>query len=314
LNNLPGVLALLAFEAVASAAPLTVVCSADVPIVEARQEATASVLTDFSPAASLRYEWKASGGSLSRTSESAVQWSPNGAPSGPYTLSVTVTAPDGSSASCSVVVLAGRETRGGGGRGQTRELRSAMLLPGKNEAENFGLYSYMLLGSKPNAGNRERYVTFLKAFTDTVASYDRLSEQLTPPQLNIAYLPVRDDAPANFKVEEWLLDHYDYDRAKRLLESIPGVHTGDGPYIISSDHPLTGAGHPPERYLFEDLTTAPVTVVKFWVDQFRIQTAQERWDHATLSGVALRIRTSLEIAAVAYPEIRSSIASLLKTN
>jgi hypothetical protein len=172
----------------------------------------------------------------------------------------------------------------------------------------------MLLGSKPNAANRDRYVAFLQAFTDTVVAYDKLTEQLAPPQLNIAYLPVDREPPPNFKVEDWLLDHYDYDAARKLLESIPGTHTGDGPYIVSADHPLAGAGHPPAKYLFEDLTTVPVPIVKFWVNQFRIQTAQQRWDRATLSGVAVRIRTGLEIASIAYPEIRGSIATLLKGN
>ncbi len=311
LKTLFGAAVFLACQAAAWAAPLAVVCSVEAPIVEPRQETTASVLTDLSPSTALRYEWKASAGVLSHASESATQWNPNGSPSGSYTLSVAVTAPDSSAGYCSVVVLVGRETRGGSAA-PTRQLRSAMLLPGKKEAEKFGLYSYLLLASKPNASNRERYVTFLKAFTDTLVSYDKLSEVLSPPQLNIVYLPVRDDPPAEFKIDDWLLDHYDYDRARRLLESIPGAHPGDGPYIVSSEHPLAGAGHAPDRYLFEDLSTVPVPIVKFWVNQFRVQTAQERWDHATLSGVALRIRTSIEIAAIAYPEIRSSIASLLK--
>lgn len=312
MKNIIRAMALIVSQAAGWAAPLALVCSVDVPVVEPRQAATASVLTDASASAALRYAWKASGGSLNQTDRSSVEWNPNGAATGPYTLTVTVTATDGSSNSCSVVVLVGREERSvpNPDTGLTRQIRSAMLLPGKKEAANFGLYSYMLLGSKPNSSNQERFEVFLKAFTDTVVSYDRLNEQLSPAQLNIAYIPVLDDPPARFEVS-WILDHYDYHRARLLLDKIDGEHVGDGPYIISTDHPLEGSGHQPDKFLFQDLSTVPVSIVKFWVNQFRIQTAQARWDHATLSGVALQIRTGIEIAAVAYPEIVSSMKSLL---
>jgi hypothetical protein len=301
----------LAWQIAAWTAPLNLVCSVDIPVVQPGERATATTMTDAPASAALHYEWKATGGMLSTSGGSTAEWMPDPGASGPFTLTSRVSSPDGSSGSCSVVIFAGREIRGRLPE-PTRQIRSALLLPGKKEAGNFGLYSYMLLGSKPNPSNQERYTTFLKAFTDTVIAYDRLQEQLPPQQLNVTYIPVRDDPPLNFKVEDWLLDHYDYDDARRILEKIPGTHTGDGPYIVSSSHPLTTTQGPPDRYLIEDLSPVPVTVVKFWVNQFRIQTAQERWDHATLSGVALRIRTALEIAAVAYPEIRGSIATLLQ--
>jgi hypothetical protein len=309
----------VAWQVAGWAAPLTIVCSVDIPVVQPGQVAVATMLTDVPVSNGPRYLWKATGGKLSGVDQSTAKWSPDGAAPGPYNLSGSVTSSDGSSGSCSVVVFAGREARGGNPTasrpaGPMRQIRSAMLQSGKIEADHFGLYSYMLLGSKPNPSNQERYVTFLKAFTDTVVAYDRLNEQLPPAQLNIAYIPVRDDPPPNFKVEEWLLDHYDYDGAKRILEKIPGAQVGDGPFIVSSDRPLSTAVKAPDRYLFEDLSTVPVPIIKFWVNQFRIQTAQERWDHATLSGVAVRIRTALEIAAIAYPEIRGSIATLLKGN
>jgi hypothetical protein len=302
---------LILSQAAAWASPLALVCSVDLPIVEPRQAATATVLTDASGLGGVRYEWKSSGGSFDHPNQRAAQWNANGAAEGPYTLSAAVSTADGSSGACSMVILVGRETRSAPESPTTRRLRSAMLLAGKKEAEKFGLYSYMLLASKPNASNRERYLTFLNAFTDTIVPYDRLNEQLPPAQLNIVYIPVRDEPPASFQVEEWLLDHYDYNRAIRLLESVPGAHAAYGPYIVSSNAPLDGSGREPARYLFQDLSTVPVSMIKFWVNQFRAQTAQERWDRATLGSVALRIRTGLEISAMAYPEISSSIKNLL---
>jgi hypothetical protein len=293
----------------------------DVPVVEGHEDTSANVLVDAKPGTQLSYAWKASGGSMRPANEATAHWDSTGLLPASYTLSVTVTAPDGSTGSCSVVVIVASGSRAGLGTNAAtlRKLRSALLLPGKKEGDKFGLYSYLLLGSKPNSANRERYAAFLKAFTDTVVPYDRLSEQLPSAQINITYMPVRDDlsasqqSAANFKIEDWLLDHYDYARAKRLLESIPGT-SGDGPFIVSANHPVPESGAAPDKYLLENLNTVPVSIVKFWVDQFRIQTSQERWDQAGLRGVALRVRTAIEIASIAYPEIRTSIATLIKGN
>jgi hypothetical protein len=307
----PGLLALIALPLAGAATPLTVVCSVDDPVVGPRQPVKASVLGDTPEAGSLHYAWKANGGSLDRTNTATVEWNPNGASAGSYTLSVVVTGPGESTGACSVVVIVGSEERSAPspGAGFTRETRSAMLIQGKKEAEHFGLYSYLLLGAEPNSSNRERYRKFLESFLATVLPYQPLNRYFSPQQLNIAYLPIETDVPTRFD-SQWVLDNYDYERARFLLASIPGVH-GDGPFIVSSDSPLEGPGHTPKRYLLEDLTTVPLTIVEFWVKQFRIQTSQETWDRATLSGVAVRLRTAIEIAAIGLPEVRASINGLL---
>lgn len=240
-----------------------------------------------------------------------MEWNPNGASAGSYKLSVVVTGPGESTGACSVVVIVGSEERSAPspGAGFTRETRSAMLIKGKKEAEHFGLYSYLLLGAEPNSSNRERYRKFLESFLATVLPYQPLNRYFSPQQLNIAYLPIEMDVPTRFD-SQWVLDNYDYEGARFLLASIPGVH-GDAPFIVSSDSPLEGPGHTSKRYLFEDLTTVPLTVVEFWVKQFRIQTSQETWDRAALSGVAVRLRTAIEIAAIGLPEVKASINGLL---
>jgi hypothetical protein len=307
-------LIVLALSVAAWAAPLTVVCSVDVPVVEPHDAAVASVLAQTPVPAALHYRWSASGGLLHETEKSSAEWNPNSSAERPYTISVTVTDANGSSGTCSVIVLVGRATRSGSGfiARFPRVTRSMMLLPGKTEGEKFGLYSYLLLGSKPNSENRERYKNFLQAFTDKVAAYDRLKDELIRAQLNVTYLPMLKEPSANLGAEG-IVDDYDYDRARRFLESFKTPPVGDGPFIVSCEQPLQGAGHDePTRYLLEDLSTVPATVLKFWVTEFLAQTAQERWDNkASLRRVALRIRTELEIAAVAYPQIESSLSGLL---
>ena len=307
---IPASLALIALASTAAADPLAVVCSLDNPVTGPRQPVKATVFVDAPEAGSLRYAWKTSGGSLDQTNKATVEWNPNGASAGSYSLSVVVSGPTESMGQCSVVVIVGTDDRSASspGSGFTRETRSAMLLKGKKEEEHFGLYSYMLLGSPPNSSNRERYQKFLESFLTTVLIYQPLNRYFTPQQLNVVYVPVETDVPGRFEVQ-WILDNYDYERARFLLGSVPGIH-GDGPFIVSSNHPLEGPGHNPKPYLLEDLTTIPLSIVDFWVKQFRIQTAQERWDTATLSGVALRMRTAIEIAAIGMQEVKTSMRGL----
>jgi hypothetical protein len=307
---IPASLLLVALASAAAAAPLDVVCSLDNPVAGPRQPVKATVLVDTPEAGSLRYAWKASGGSLEQTNKATVEWNPNGASAGSYTLSVMVSGPAESMGECSVVVIAGTENRSvpSPDSGFTRETRSAMLLKGKKEEEHFGLYSYMLLGSRPNSTNRERYQKFLESFLTTVLIYQPLNRYFSPQQLNVAYVPVETDVPGRFEIQ-WILDNYDYERARFLLGSIPGIH-GDGPFIVSSNRPLEGPGHNPKPYLLENLTTIPLSIIDFWVKQFRIQTAQERWDTATLSGVALRVRTAIEIAAMGRQAVQESLHGL----
>jgi hypothetical protein len=258
----------------------------------------------------LRYEWKASSGKFTDPTKSQTEWNPNGADEGSYALSVTITSPDNATGSCSFVMLVGKATRGGSDTGITREIRSAMLLPDEREEPQYGLYSYMLLGSRITDANRKRYEAFLTAFANTIPAYDRTKDVTPPKQFNIVYFPALKRPPAEIDASV-LFKLYDFDRSLRLLERLHRPHTGDGPYIVSLAHPLDASPSPGEKVLFQDLSTVPESLIKPWVEQFRFQTAQERWDRATLGTVAVRIRTYIELTANAYPEIKKSIESVI---
>jgi hypothetical protein len=305
---------LLGLPLSAEAAPLAVVCSVDAPVAGPHESVRANVYVLAPEGESLRYRWKASGGSLDQTNQSEVRWNPNGAASGTFTLSVDVAGSAGDTGACSVAVIAGSTERsaGPGVSVYTRQVRKSMLLRGKTEEEHFGLYSYMLLGGPVNDSNRERYTTFLNSFLTDVLIYDPLSKEFSPQQLNIAYLPVVSDLPVSFKVD-WVLNHYDFERSQGLMSRFPELH-GEGPFIISIAQPLSRYRQlsDPKPRLIEDLSTVPVSVVEFWVKQFLIQTGQDRWDSATLSGLALRMRTAIEVAAIGSKEVRASVTALFK--
>jgi hypothetical protein len=314
MKGIIGWAALLALPLSAHAASLAVVCSVDAPVVGPHENVRANVYALGPEGESLRYTWKASGGSLEQTNKAEVEWTPNGAASGTFTLSAEVTGSAGDTGACSVAVIAGSSDRSvePAGSGFTRQIRSAMLIKGKPEEEHFGLYSYMLLGAPVNDSNRERYSIFLNSFLNEVLHYDRLNKEFAPQYLNIAYLPVRNDLPVSFKVD-WVLSHYDYERAQGLMSRFTELH-GEGPFIISVAQPLSRLRQfsDPKPRLIEDLSTVPVSVVEFWVKQFLVQTAQDKWDSATLSGLALRVRTAIEVAAIGSKEVRASLSGLFK--
>jgi hypothetical protein len=164
----------------------------------------------------------------------------------------------------------------------------------------------------PDSGADGRGVEkFIQAYLDKILKLKELESFFEPSQLNITYLPVDKEAPDRFTTD-WVLDHFDYERARFLLASVPGIH-GDGPFIISSCHPLEGPNRVTEPYIFQDLSSVPPDAVAFWVQQFKSQTAQERsWDKETLSGVALRLRTAIAIAEMALPEVQKAVAQWIR--
>jgi hypothetical protein len=305
-----------------SAGVLELVCSLDQPVVGPHESVKATVLVNVPEPKSLHYRWQANAGGfvapgseLSREAGgSTVEWNPDGIASGSYTLTVTVTDGKDLSGSCWLVVVVGQEVRSATVSPEAefeRETARALLPKDRSESKGYGLYSYMLLGAPPNDSNRERYKKFVQAYLDRIIKLKELESQFRPSQLNITYLPV-DEEPSDDFTTDWVLDHFDYARARFLLASIPGVH-GDGPFIISSYHALQGPSSLTTPYIFEDLSSVPPDVVEFWVQQFKSQTAQERsWDKETVSSVALKLRTAIAIVAMGLPEVQKAVTQWIK--
>ncbi len=85
--------------------------------------------------------------------------------------------------------------------GFSRQIRSGMLFKGKTEEPHFGLYSYLLLG-RPSQRSQSRTIQEVSRHLLTeILRYDPLSNQFTPQQLNITYLPVTRDLPVSFNVD-----------------------------------------------------------------------------------------------------------------
>ena len=209
------------------------VCSLDRPVI-GRHQAAGITAYSVGPAAGRHYRWHAAAGSFTMPSDPAsVTWSPGGAAPGTYRLSVSVS---GGAGACAVDVLVTEAARAApaapGNLGS--EAERDLLVRGSQEHDGYGLYSYILLASRPDDGNRDRYRA-------VVESYLRLEDVNLPmyfptAELNVTYVPV-EAAPVRPPDADWVLDHYDYARARFLLSRL-GIRDGDGPFIVSALHPL----------------------------------------------------------------------------
>jgi hypothetical protein len=127
-------------------------------------------------------------------------------------------------------------------------------------------------------------------------------------ELNITYVPLLLDAEKDLK-PQWVLDHYDFARARMLLQSLPGTHS---PYIISSYKPLSSASRLSGQYLYQDLSSVPPHIVTLWVKEFLTQAEQDQfWEERTAMQCVLKVRKVIEIAAEGYPEVKKSLSTIL---
>jgi hypothetical protein len=289
----------------ATQAESVVACRPDATAVELGDTITLRAFSSVTTASAdaQKFRWTASGGTIQGQGVT-VAWQLPSAQPGPYTATVHVEGA-GAAPTCTLKVfalLAEQIERG-------PETRRRALTP-KTEPSGFHRYSYFLLGSKPTDEiTRQRYLSALQAWVAILP----VPEDLIPSSaLNVTFLPLT-SPPAN-KADtsaEWLLEHYDWERARFLLQRLAGDHLR-GPYIVSSRQPLGALDVLDKDYLFQDLSTVPPQLVNAWVREFSLQSAQEQfWNERSWSVFALKLRTVIGTLASALPDMRSSIASLI---
>jgi hypothetical protein len=248
------------------------------------------------------YSWKVTGGTVASTGKTA-QWTFNSVKPGPYTAAIRVDEPTRSTSECSLTVIVRQAETD---RGTGREAAGAFLLAGQNEAVGYGLYSYLLFGVAPNELSRDRYLRVIDSYLNQIPHVTRLEAYFKPSQLNITYLPVT-LVPGTSPTAKWLLDHYDFARARFLLRPLPG-NLRRGPYFVSSLYPLGKAGRSSPEYLIQDLSAVPPHLIDAWVVEFLNQSAQERfWKPATLEQLALKLRTIVGVLGVGLPYVLDSL-------
>jgi hypothetical protein len=282
-----------------------VACSVDRPVVEEGGSvvlrAWARPQKDEAP----DYVWTTEIGKIGGAGQQA-RWDFAGVTpsSTPVEATVRVTTAAGVTATCSVQVFVERKSQPIA-RGQ--ETGRSFLVKGKKEEARYGLYSYLLLGAPPTISNRERYVKTIDAFLGGVVEISALEDYIQRSKLNITYLPVV-DAPRSKPSADWVLEHYDYARARALLSLLPGS-LREGPYFVSVLTPLD-SGAAPKQYLFQDLSAVPANadLISWWVREFLNQAAQERfWEPRTGDRLVIKLRTTIAALAIGLPDVRKGL-------
>jgi len=204
-----------------------------------------------------------------------------------------------------------------------RETGRAFLIAEQPEAKGYGLYSYLLFGTPPTEATRERYLNLIATYLESIPPVGSFKGSLERWELNIAYLPLKDSPPVEFSkgcsqlpcgtgnvaFAQWVLDHYNYTRARVLLRAVPagGTHR-NGPYIVSSMKSLSTTPILSPPYLYQDLSSVPARLVLLWVKEFLDQTAQQSFeDSRKVQQVALKLRQSIAIAAKGLPDVLEAL-------
>ena len=195
---------------------------------------------------------------------------------------------------------------------EERESGRAVLVGKAAEEEGFGLYSYVLFGSPPTAATRPRYLRTIAAWVEGMEPIRRMEAQFPRAQLNVTYLPVTAEPPPGLAGRpgeaEWFLEHYNYARARALLDVLRGEHRR-GPYLVSHQRPLSTIQTLSGHYLLQDLSVAHPDVAAVWMRTFLEQAARTHyWEAGAGEQFALHLQNVLAIAGEEMAPIQKAIA------
>nr|WP_281719778.1 hypothetical protein [Nitrosomonas nitrosa] len=149
---------------------------------------------------------------------------------------------------------------------QIKATGRALLAENQVEAAGYGLYSYVLFGSRPTAETKPIYLAVILAYLNEFQDLEGLGQKYRLESLNAMYIPVTGDT-ANLKaplpnqtertrLKSWaeeLLQQYDYDRAQAILRKLSQTQKNGGPYLVSSLAPFSRSSGT-SAYFFQDLS------------------------------------------------------------
>ncbi len=278
--------AMLAFATPATA---DLLCTTALPVARPGERVEIRAWSEDAPTV----HWEATLGEMSDRGATAILWAPQ--QTGPVSILGRT-----ARGACSLTVFVVGEERGG------RETGHGLLVRDAAEPGGYGLYSYILLGTDPSGESRERARSVIAAFLTLAPALADLESLFGRAPLNAAFLPIEVSPPAD-PTADWLLEHYDFARARAILNGLEGM-LRRGPYIVSTKAPAT-PGEPLARpLLIQDLSAVPPHLVSLWYTAFLNRAAQERyWEEDRLQALGLETRTLVGVLAAGLPDVRSAV-------
>ena len=282
-------------------------CTPDQTSVFPGETTTVKVLVNPDVKEPLTYRWSATAGQIESKGSEAT-WSFAGVQPGLYEATVRVRYQKGNERGYLVRVAVNERPPERG-----RKSGWHLLVKGKQEEEGYGLYSYVLFGSTPEGEGLKIFTETVKAYLSLMPAIVGLEEYSPRKELNISYLPVKEENPeANDDPKEkltpqWVLKNYDLARASAILSKLDGNYH-DGPYIFSFLSPPLKSAIAPRPYLTMDLSKVPLNLIRAWMKEFLNQAAQERyWEERRVPRFVLSLRTGIAVVSIGFPEAKKAV-------
>jgi hypothetical protein len=183
------------------------------------------------------------------------------------------------------------------------------LLPGRNEPEGYGLYSYLLLAMPPrNDHERERYLQALESFLLVVDPIEQLERYRDRSTLNITLLPLKVTIDYDHDLTDRkqaralaikLLKVYHYERAKVLLSDLGMRTLSGGPFLVARSDPKKTSN---ATRLELDMSHIVPDLIWHWTKAFCLLATQEpTWREAAMLKFFLNFRNVIAIASRDMP-------------
>jgi hypothetical protein len=297
---------------------LEAVCLPDRAAIGAGERVTVRALSDAPAGAAVQVAWSADADEITSTADpSVVAWRPSSAQIAIRTITARVTA-GADSAQCTAQVAVFLSPQ----RGVDGNIVAAgsMLPPGVPAPEGYGLYSYILLAHRPQAGEEtERVEAVLTSFLLFGSTEEMEKAGATRSQLNATFLPIKRALPDDFDQRDgkaaWLRNNYAYERSLVLqlkLRNVPGAAalSSGAVWVVSSLHPLETTADP-GPLLVQDLSSVPTRLIGAWARRFQAVTTQPRlYDRYSMTKLSLDLRIAIGQAADGLDSVRGAFKLL----
>ncbi|KAA3613999.1 MAG: hypothetical protein DWQ05_17150 [Calditrichaeota bacterium] len=187
------------------------------------------------------------------------------------------------------------------------------LVAGEKEGSGYSLYSYLLFKVPPTEETQGKYTALLAAFLQKVSAAAKVEKYVERKYLNVTYLPVNRRIPVGFEnygnaqKVNWILDNYNYARARVICAAIPG-ELSNGPFIYSVQNPDYLGSEEPAHFILQDMARAPSHLCGLWLDKFLKQAAREEfWQRDKMFELTINLRTAVAALAGGVESVTHSM-------